>query len=220
MKEVNIVKLKKILFILLNIVAVISLLCFFTLLILSMISNINFIPPFFSFCLSIILAYLMYTVLMPLHELGHYYIAKLYKKDVSFYLYWSHTYCSNWDVFVEEQAIFILAGGVIFKGIYCLISAILCFILKQNILLFTFINTFFFELIFNMSSLPNIFKINKKDKIENDFYQMQHRESFINDKKENDDYSDCRNNFICKIYPLLLLIGSVILYILTSIFSF
>lgn len=211
MKDDKKVSFDSLLFIFSNILAIIMCLFFLGFLFFSMFSGTEFIPPFPCFSIICVLSCLLYKLLAPLHELGHFYAAQHFNKQVTLYLYCSHIYCSDWSVYSPKQSKAILLCGALSKILYCLILSFICYFTNHCSLTYLFIFTAIFEYIFNLSS---IFPNSKKQGKENDFYQMFNYNTFINDKKADDDYSDCQNNFICDKYPVILLTFTIVFIII------
>lgn len=143
-----------------------------------------------------------YLLLEPLHELGHYSIAKYFTKkhnlSVEFTLRRNETLCSDWKAFTPKTCKIILLSGSLFKIGYCFIL-ITIFLIKTNLnSIIIFLNVILWEIISN--SLPIIKS--------SDGYKIFHLEDFYNElfSKEKDT-----TFFITKIYPILLIILSIII---------
>ena len=80
---------------------------------------------FLFYCL---LGILFYVIVMSLHELGHYCVAKYFVKkkntNVQLCLSVNKTNCSDWSIFSIKEYIIILLFGSVFKIIFCIIGII------------------------------------------------------------------------------------------------
>lgn len=113
--------------------------------------------PAFPYQVSLIIfSYVLYEVLKPLHELGHYYTAKKYAEKqsyaVGFCMRFGEISCSNWKVYTDEESKDILLSGSALKILCCMLIAFLLFI--QRSFLFPIpLYTAAFEYISNMTTV-------------------------------------------------------------------
>lgn len=141
-------------------------------------------------------AHLLYKLLMPLHEAGHYMTALLFKKrhglDVAIWMDKKHAFCSKWRCYSTKEARLILCAGIFFKFIYCL--GIILFFAKKNIKLGTimFAYVIWFEVVLNAFPILE----------ESDGYKLIHINAFYNEEiKERNAKEEL---FVKRIYPWIL----------------
>lgn len=180
----------------LNIILIIFILVYITFIFIPNI-DIDFIVIF-------LLGVLFYFILEPLHELGHYCIAKYYVKkknaNVQLCLSRNKTNCSNWNVFSIKEYIIILLFGSIFKIIFCTIGILSFWICKNYLLMNALLFTIFIEVIGNYQ--PSLLKCDMKSI----FYALENHK--IPDNEDTNMNTIKRDFFIRKIYPWLLIPAS------------
>ena len=113
--------------------------------------------PAFPYQLNLIIfSYVLYEVLKPFHELGHYYTAKKYagkqSYTVRFCMWFGEISCSNWKVYTDEECKDILLSGSALKILCCIFTAFLLF-MQRSFLLPTPLYTAAYEYISNMTTI-------------------------------------------------------------------
>ena len=162
-------------------------------------------------------AYILYYILQPLHELGHYYAGKYYAKNndcmINFCLSRNTTNCSDWTVFDISEYIPVLLSGSILKIIFCILAGYIMHLFKEHFISQICIFTIAFEIIANCTTF------NKKSDFNRICSALKLKEA-PND--EDSDFSKKKTDFfIKKIYPFLLIPFFCIFFkVLSSVFNY
>lgn len=146
-----------------------------------------------------VLNVLFYFILEPLHELGHYCVAKYFIKkknaNVQLCLSRNKTNCSNWNVFSIREYIIILLFGSTFKIIFCIIGILLFGLYKNYLFVKAFLFTIFMEVAANYQSIIS-------SDMKSLFYTLENNK--IPDNEDTNMSTIKTDFFIRKIYPWLL----------------
>lgn len=153
------------------------------------------------------LGILFYVILMPLHELGHYSIAKYFVKkkntNVQLCLSINKTNCSDWSIFSIKEYVLILLLGTIFKILFCTIGILLSCIFEIYLVVKAFLFTILIEVIGNYQPF---FKTSDMKSV---FYALENNK--IPDTEDTNMSTIKTDFFIRKIYPWLLIPVSIII---------
>lgn len=160
---------------------------------------------------------ILYYILQPLHELGHYYTATHYAKinnyKVEFCLHRNTTNCSDWTVFDIKEYIHILLSGSMLKIIFCILTGYIMHLFNEHFISQICIFTIAFEVIANCTTF------NKKSDFNRICSALKLKEA-PND--EDSDFSNKKTDFFIKrIYPFLLIPFCCIFFkVLSSLFNY
>lgn len=172
--------------------------------ILNILSPPSSLVPFF-YC--IFSSFILYYILQPLHELGHYYVARYYAKnkncEINFCLNRNVTNCSNWGKFNFKEYILIILSGSISKIIFCILAGYTMYCLMQYLSVQICMFTIIFEIIANCTSFDGKSDLNKIFAA----YELKK----IPDN-EDSDFSKKKTDFFIKKYTHLSLYLSAILF--------
>lgn len=155
---------------------------------------------------------LIYILLEPLHELGHYHKAKeiAIRKNytVNFCLKRKYTSCSDWSVFQADEQVEILSNGVFVKIYFCVVCSVIALITYNIVSLLSFLYAMLFEYYLNYTDLfPR-----------SDYYYMHHLDEFIKEPKYMD--ATKQDLFIRKIYPFILAVCFLLYVVICFILLF
>lgn len=172
----------------------------------------NFLFYFKSYNFIVIFALFFYLLLTPLHENGHYCIAKYYVKKhnlrTKIYILRSKTVSADWELFSKNEVIHILKAGVHFKFTYCIVMSIFSILLKDYYYLLIFILVIFFEYTFNCTPIPNSdYKSIKNLNLfyDDKYYVFKHQKSLYL-------FYYPRTILWSIIYPLFLILFSILFF--------
>lgn len=147
-------------------------------------------------------AYFYYRFLVPLHEIGHYATAILFKKKdklkVDIWIMRNNTSCSDWKLYGNRVARIILCAGVAFKFIYCIIIILIFHKMHVQFGMSVFMYVMWMEIVLN------VFPIIK----ESDGYKFWHLNDFYSEKKiqHNEKEAIC----VKSKYPWILAVVTIV----------
>lgn len=171
----------------------------------------------FPFIYGITASSILYYILQPLHELGHYYVAKRFAKnknyEINFCLSRNTTNCSNWKIFNIKEYILIILSGSILKITFCVLTAYTMYCLTEYLIVQICIFTIILEITANctfFNEKSDFNKINTALKLKK-----------IPDNEDSDFSKKGTDIFIKKIYPFLLIPFCYIFFkVLSIIFNY
>lgn len=147
-------------------VLLLFLVIFFSLFDASSIFNILSTPfGLLPFILGITASSVLYYILQPLHESGHYHVAKCFAKnrnyEITFCLSRNTTNCSNWKIFDIKEYILIMLSGSISKISFCILTGCIMYCFAGYLPVQICIFTITFEFIANCTSFNGKSDFNK-----------------------------------------------------------